>query len=130
MDNKLKEVNDILNTQTNIFIKNIIDELYNNFNDLKNFTYIENEEQILTLKNCIIRYVTFGKKLYYGGFFLKFEKINNDMFIYLINKERKVWKINFNNYYVFFANKHNKNDNKRQLFESIINNYNSTLKIK
>jgi hypothetical protein len=128
MNNKLKEVDDILNTPNNISIENTIAELYDNFNELENFTYIENEEQILTLKKCVIRYVTFSKKLYYGGFFIKFEKNNNDMFIYLINKERKVWKINFNNYYVFFANKHNKNDNMRQLFENIINNYNSTLK--
>lgn len=125
MNNKLKEVEDIFNIPINISIENTIAQIYNTFSDLENFTYIENEEQILTLKKCVIRYVTFGKKLYYGGFFFKFEKINNNMFIYFINKERKILKINFNNYYVFFANKHNKNESKRQLFESIINNYNS-----
>jgi len=111
---KTQEINDILNMQ-------VIDQL----NDIKkkykkellDFIYIENEIEIISLKYAFIRYVGINGLLYYGGIYYKCEKINNDLFILLINKNKKPWKIKVNNNYIFYK-KYNRNinDSQRELY--------------
>jgi len=68
-----------------------------------------------------IRYVTATtKELHYGGFMLRC----NDNEIVLINKNRKPWTVNVNNYFIFYCKVLSENDKKRKAFEDIIKNSN------
>jgi hypothetical protein len=98
----LKEVNDILKSKVKINLKSRIIEILNMYEDaLKDFEYINNNDDLLLIKNKYIRYVEYNNKLNYGGFLVKSEKINNTIFIYLINTNKQIWKINANKNFIF-----------------------------
>ena len=115
---KIEEINEILNMH-------IVDQL-SDINkkykkELLDFSYIENEIEIISLKNVFIRYVGINGLLYYGGIYYKCEKINGELFILLINKNKKPWKIKANNNYIFYK-KYNRNinDTQRELYSSFL----------
>ena len=89
--------------------------------ELKDFIYVENEIDIISLKNVYIRYVGINGLLYYGGFYYKCEKINGHLYILLINKNKKSWKFKADNYYIFYK-KYNRNinDSQRELYNMFL----------
>jgi len=85
--------------------------------DLKDFVYIDDITTLVGLKNIYIRHININGKIGWGGFLFKIENNNNDYLIYLINKNKKPWSIDFNKNYIFYK-KVSKNDdeNIRDLF--------------
>jgi hypothetical protein len=128
MDLKKLEIIQILNTPNDFNIDVIIKNIKQKFNsELKNFKYIDNKKKISLFKNKYIKYVSYDNKLNYGGFFYKTENINGQFFIYLINKNKIPWKINYNQYYIFYNDYiRTNNDSKRTIFDIFINNYENT----
>jgi hypothetical protein len=101
-EKKLIEIKNIKNNKININIKPIIDNYFNIYNEeLKDFTYIDNSDIFFIKKKIYVRYISFNNKINYGGFFVKAEKTSKDVIIYLINKDKKIWSINFNNNFIF-----------------------------
>ena len=91
----LKEVKDLLNNNTNIDLNKRILEIINIYKDeLEDFEYVYNTTDLLYVKNKFIRYVEYNNKLNYGGFLVKSIKIKNNIFIYLINTNKKMWTVN------------------------------------
>jgi len=118
---KIKEINTILNTKEEIDLTSKIISIKKKYKEeLNNFEYVSNPKTLLNVKKKYIRYVGFNNKINYGGFLFKVEKINNNFYIYLINKYRKVWNIDFNNYYVFVTNILNENEKIRKEFEKYL----------
>ena len=115
---KIKEVNKILNTKEEINITSKIISIKKKYKEeLNNFEYVSNPKILLNAKKKYIRYVGFNNKINYGGFLFKVEKINNKFYIYLINKYKKVWNIDFDSYYIFVTNILNENEKIRKEFE-------------
>jgi hypothetical protein len=101
-EKKLIEIKNIKNNKININIKPIIDNYFNIYNEeLKDFTYVDNSDIFFIKKKMYVRYISFNNKINYGGFFVKAEKTSKDVIIYLINKDKKIWSINFNNNFIF-----------------------------
>ena len=102
---RLMEVHQILKYSEEINNKEKIKSYYKKYEkELSDFKYIENENYFDTNKQIYIRYIGFNNKLYYGGFFVKTEKKNKTIYLYLINTHKKMWYIDFNRNFVF-ANK-------------------------
>ncbi len=102
MNDKLQEVKNILNSDIKINLDDIIKNIKKEYKtELKGFKYVFYGESLINLKNKYIKYVNFSNKLYYGGFLYKTEKKNNKYYIYLINKYKQIWVIDFDNYYIF-----------------------------
>ena len=121
--NKLEEVKKILNKKVNINIQEKIKYLKEKYEEeLKEFTYIENEKYFLKNKNFYVRYVGFNNKLYYGGFFYKYDK--NTSKIFLVNTYRKIWSIDFNKNYVFINKILSRNEQIRKSFEEYLKSLN------
>jgi len=122
MDNdKFKEVKKILNLKVKIDLDSKIKELKKIYKPyLKGFKYVVDSNTFLEIKNKYIRYVGFDNKINYGGFLLKAEKKGNIIYIYLINKDKKVWFINTNNFYIFINNILTKNEKTREQFEQFL----------
>ena len=101
---KLTEVKQILKYNEEINNKLKIKNFYNKYKkELENFKYIDDEIFFATNKKKIyIRYIGFNNKINYGGFYLKSEKKNKTLYIYLINEKKKIWYFDFNKNYVFF----------------------------
>lgn len=109
---KLAEVKEILHSKEYIDINNIIKAIKQKYKDeLMNFDYVKKPSDLLKYKNKYIRYVGYDYKLHYGGFLIKAEKIKKDIFIYLINKDKKVWIINSSRYYIFINDVISSRDN-------------------
>jgi len=122
MDNdKFKEVKKILNLKVKIDLDSKIKELKKIYKPyLKGFKYVVDSNTFLEIKNKYIRYVGFDNKINYGGFLLKAECVGNIIYIYLINKDKKVWFINTNNFYIFINNILTKNEKTREQFEQFL----------
>jgi hypothetical protein len=119
MDNKTKllEVQQILKYNEEVNNKQKIKEYYEKYkNELKDFKYIENANYFNNKKKLYIRYIGFNDKLYYGGFFIKIEKKNNTLYIYLINTKKKIWTVDFNKNYIFVNNIISEDDKIRNQF--------------
>ena len=102
---KLIEVQQILKYNEEVNNKQKIKDLFEKYKkELEDFTYVEDEKFFVNNKKMYVRYVGFNNKINYGGFYYKTEKLNKNIYIYLINTRRKVWHIDFNKNYVF-ANK-------------------------
>lgn len=116
---KRNEVHKILNTDTNINLDSKIRELKHTYkSELKGFKYVTDPDVFLNIKRKYVRYVGFNNQVYYGGFLVKTEKKNNTIFIYLINTNKKIWSIDFNNYYIFINDIiSTKNEKIRKAFE-------------
>jgi hypothetical protein len=125
MEKKSLEILKLLETNNNFNINNKIDKLKKQFSsELEGFTYIDNKKHISSFKNKYIRYISFNNKLNYGGFFLKTENINGKFFIYLINKNKIPWKIDFDRYYIFYTEHvRTTNESKRNIFDIFIKSY-------
>jgi hypothetical protein len=125
MDLKTIEIKKILDTQSNFNINSKIKNIKEIFNiELKGFKYVDDKQFISTFKNKYIRYVSFNNKLYYGGFFYKTENINGKLFIYLINKNKIPWKIDYDQYYIFYINHiRTKNESKRNIYDIFIKDF-------
>ena len=125
MNNKLIEVQNILNNCILIDNYNKIKEFKQIYKiELKNFIYIDDKNIIINFKNKYIKYIGFNNILNNGGIFYKTEYINNILYIYLINKNKKIWKINFDQNYIFYIDKINSNnDLKRNVFDIFIKKY-------
>jgi hypothetical protein len=126
MNKKLKEVQEILNKHVSINKENIIKDIIKKYKtELNGFTYTENIEEILCFKNKYIKYVSVSGILYYGGIYYKSEIINNKLYIYLINQNKKPWIIEFDKYYIFYNNRiKNDNDYKRNVFNLFLKELN------
>lgn len=85
--------------------------------ELEDFEYIDNPSYFQDNKKKYIRYIGFNNKINYGGFFLKAVYKGNTVYIYLINKDKKVWYIDFNRNYVFINDIINENVKMRKAFE-------------
>lgn len=124
MNNKIKEIKDILNTEINI--KTQIQYLKEKYKkELENFIYIEKINQLYEYPKIFIRYIGINGKLCWGGILLRIEQINNKFLIYLINKNKKSWYIEFDKNYIFYQKiiKTN-NENLRNIFTSFLTEYN------
>jgi hypothetical protein len=118
---KLMEVQKILGTKTNIDLDSKIKELKHIYKkDLKGFKYVVDPQLFFEMKNKYVKYVGFNNKLYFGGFLFKAEKINDSIYIYMINKDKKVWSIDFNKNYVFVNDKITEDDKIRDIFEQYL----------
>jgi hypothetical protein len=118
---KIREVRNILDSKEEIFIDVKLKEIKKKYkDDLKEFKYVSDNNIFLNIKNKYIRYVGFNNKINYGGFFLKAENKNNTIFIYLINKDRKIWSIDVNKNYVFINDIITENDKMRKEFEKFL----------
>jgi hypothetical protein len=117
----IKEVRKILGTKVEIFIDSKLKEIKKKYKeDLKDFKYVSDNNIFFNIKNKYIRYVGFNNKINYGGFFLKAEKKNNSIYIYLINKDRKVWSIDVNKNYVYINDIITHNERMRKEFEKYL----------
>ena len=119
MDEKkiLLEIQKILKPEI-IDLNSKIKELKKLYKDeLKGFKYVDDPNIFLQIKNKYIRYIGFNNKINYGGFFLKAVYKGNTVYIYLINKDKKVWYIDFNRNYVFINDIINENVKMRKAFE-------------
>jgi hypothetical protein len=116
---KREEVNNILNMEVTIKIDIKIKELKHTYKtELKGFKYVTDPTIFLSIKKIYVRYVGFNNQLYYGGFFVKAEQKNNTVFLYLINTNKQIWTIDFNNYYIFINDIiSTKNEKIRKAFE-------------
>lgn len=125
MDLKTIEIKKILEINNNFNINNVINNIKEKFkSELKGFQYIDDKKIITTFKNKYIRYVSFNNKLYYGGFFYKTENINGKLFIYLINKNKIPWRIDFDQYYIFYIKPiRTNNESKRNIFDIFIKDF-------
>jgi hypothetical protein len=118
---KLDEVKKILNTIKKVDIEAKIKNFKKIYKtELKGFKYVSDPNIFLNLKKKYIRYVEFNDKINYGGFFYKAEKINNTIIIYLINKDKKIWSIDFNKNYIFINDIVTENDKIRHMFENFL----------
>jgi len=118
---KIEEVRKLLRTKDIVDINLKIKEIKKKYKeDLKDFDYINNPKILLDAKKKFIRYVGFDNKINYGGFLLKVEKLDNKFYIYLINKNKKIWNIDFNRYYVFMVDVLSENDKMRKEFEKYL----------
>ena len=88
--------------------------------DLKGFKYVVDPQLFFGMKNKYVKYVGFNNKLYFGGFFLKAESKGDSIFIYMINKDKKVWSIDFNRNYIFVNDKITEDDKIRDIFEQYL----------
>jgi hypothetical protein len=117
MDTKLLEVKYILKYKEEVNNNERIKNYYIKYKkELENFKYIDNASYFNNQKRFYVRYIGFNNKLYYGGFFLKAEKKNNTLYIYLINTKKKIWYIDFNNNFVFVNNIITEEDKIRKAF--------------
>lgn len=125
MDLKTIEIKKILEINNNFNINDVINNIKEKFkSELKGFQYIDDKKIITTFKNKYIRYVSFNNTLYYGGFFYKTENINGKLFIYLINKNKIPWKIDFDQYYIFYTKPiRTNNESKRNIFDIFIKDF-------
>jgi hypothetical protein len=104
MDNEIRllEVKQILKYKEEVNNTERIKKYYEKYKkELDGFKYIENENYFNNKNKFYVRYIGFNNKLYYGGFFVKAEKKNNTIYIYLINTKKKIWNIDFNKNFVF-----------------------------
>jgi hypothetical protein len=124
-DNKLEEIKKLLNKKVNIDVESKISYLKKKFKEaLKDFTYISDYKFFLKNKKFYVRYVGFNDIINYGGFFLKAEKKNNNVIIFLINKDKKVWQVDFNRNYVFINNILSNDEKMRKTFEEYLKSLN------
>jgi hypothetical protein len=92
--------------------------------ELTNFEYIYDASTLINAKKKFIRYVGFDNKINYGGFLVKVEKIGNNFYIYLINKYKRIWNVDFNRNYVFAVDLLSHNDKMRKEFEKYLSQLN------
>jgi hypothetical protein len=117
----LKEVKDLLNNNTNIDLNKRILEIINIYKDeLEDFEYVYNTTDLLYVKNKFIRYVEYNNKLNYGGFLVKSIKIKNNIFIYLINTNKKMWTVNADKNFIFINDILTPNQKIRKSFEKLL----------
>jgi hypothetical protein len=117
----LKEVQEILNKNTDVNLNKRILEIMNMYKDeLEDFEYIINTNDLLYIKNKFIRYVEYNNKLNYGGILIKSEKIGNRIYIYLINKHKQMWTVNADKNFIFCNNILTQNEKIRKSFEKFL----------
>jgi hypothetical protein len=113
MINKLKiNTNDYLNKLKEKYKKDLVD-----------FNYAKSINEIIQSKKIFIRYISVKGKLGYGGFYYKVIEENNKFYILLINKYKKVWKISFDDNFIFYKNILDENDNKREVFKDLLKRF-------
>lgn len=121
--NKINEIIDILNSPVDIKTQLYI--LKKKYKDqLTDFIYCDDINQIYEIKNIYIRYIGINGIIGWGGFLFKIDKNNKNSIIYLINKNKKVWKIYFNTNYIFYKIIiKSKNENMKTMFLDFLNTY-------
>lgn len=119
----LDEINEIykININTEKYFKKIKKKYEN---ELINFEYAKNINDIIQLKKIFIRYINVKGKLYYGGIYYKTINKNNKFYILLINKYKKIWEVAFDDNFIFYKKILNENDNKREFFKNILEKFN------
>lgn len=122
MNSKLDEINEIykININTEKYLKKIKKKYEN---ELKNFIYAENINDIIQHKNIFIKYISVKGKYYNGGIYYKVIKKNNKFYILLINKYKKVWEILFDDNFIFYSKLLNNNDIKREMFKELLDKF-------
>ena len=122
-----QEIYELLNNDNEIStVLETIEDIKKEYNEhLKGFKILNTIDKLYEYlrkgTKIFIRYVTATtKELHYGGFMLRC----NDNEIVLINKNRKPWTVNVNNYFIFYCKVLSENDKKRKAFEDIIKNSN------
>ena len=120
---KLDEVNIIMNLEINT--NDYLEKLKKKYKkELNNFIYINHINDIIQIKNAYIRYISIKGKIGYGGIYYKVEKENNIFFILLINQNKKIWKISFNDNFIFYKLIENNNNQKRTYFTELLDKFN------
>jgi hypothetical protein len=122
MNKKLKEIEKIYSIQidTNKYLNKLIEKYKS---ELDGFTYAENINDIIKNKKIYIRYISTKGKLEYGGIYYKVIEKNKKFYILLINKYKNIWSISFDENFIFYKNILNNDDNKRAIFENLLNKY-------
>lgn len=120
---KLDEINIIMNLDINT--NNYLAKLVKKYKkDLFGFIYAENINEIIQFKNVFIRYITIKGQLGYGGFYYKVIEENKKYYILLINQNKKIWKVSFDDNFIFYKNIENNNDQKRNFFNDLLSKFN------
>jgi hypothetical protein len=122
MNKKLKEIDKIYNIQidTNKYLNKLLEKYKN---ELDGFKYAPSINDIIQNKKIFIRYISTKGKLCYGGIYYKVDEKNNKFYILLVNKYKNIWSISFDENFIFFKNISDDNDNKRDLFKSLLDKY-------
>lgn len=121
-----QEIYELLNNNEISTVLETIEDIKKEYNEhLKGFKILNTIDKLYEYlrkgTKIFIRYITATtKELHYGGFMLRC----NDNEIVLINKNRKPWTVNVNNYFIFYCKVLSENDKKRKVFEDIIKNSN------
>jgi hypothetical protein len=119
---KLDEVNIIMNLEinTNKYLAKLVKKYKH---ELNGFQYVSTINDIIQLKKVFIRYISIKGLLGYGGFLNKVIEKNNKYYILLVNHNRKIWEISFNDNFIFYKNIENNNDQKRSFFSDLLKKY-------
>lgn len=119
MDNEIDNI--LKKPATNNKLQDIIKKYKE---ELKNFIYIENEIEAISLKDAYIRYVGINGLLNNGGIYYKCIKENGHLFILLINKNKKPWKVKFDENYIFYTKRiRNNNSLQRDIFMQFLEKF-------
>jgi hypothetical protein len=119
---KLDEVNIIMNLEinTNKYLAKLIKKYKN---ELNGFTYIPNINDVIQQKKIFIRYISVKGLLGFGGFYNKVIEKNGKYYILLVNTNKQVWEISFDDNFIFYKNIENNNDQKRSFFTDLLKKY-------
>ena len=93
--------------------------------DLIDFIYVDEINNIIGKTSLFIRYISTKGKLGYGGILYKVIKEHYIFYLLLVNKDKKVWKISFNDNFIFYKTIETitDSDNKRQFFMNFLDKY-------
>lgn len=111
-----------VNVDTNKYLNSLIQK---NKKDLIDFIYVDNINTIIGKHSIFIRYISTKGRLFYGGILYKVIKENDIFYLLLVNKNKTVWKISFNDNFIFYKtiNTISDNENKRNAFLSFLEKY-------
>jgi len=117
-----KEIDIIMNLQINT--KTYLNNLIKKFKkELDGFSYVSSINEIIGMKKIYIRYISVKGQLGYGGFYSKVIKKNDQFYILLINSNKKIWEVSFNDNFIFYKMINTNNDDKREFFNSFLKKY-------
>jgi len=118
----IKEIDIIMNLQinTNAYLNNLIKKFKK---ELDGFIYASTINEIIGMKKIYIRYISIKGQFGYGGFYNKVIETDGQFYILLINSNKKIWEVSFNNNFIFYKKINTNDDDKRNLFNNFLQKY-------